>query len=114
MDDHFPDATKKVDFISRQVAVQCASDVAADFLNDCLYSAFWGAQTVGEWMKDIPAADVVPAEQYKRLLSAARRMHTWIFLNSYDEQEAYDACGLTDEDNILLGYGGRFILERQQ
>ena len=53
-------------------------------------------------------SNVVSAKEYNRLLSAARKMHTWIFLNSADEQEAYDQCGLTDEENALLGYGGRF------
>ena len=46
--------------------------------------------------------------QYKELLHAAKKMHTWIFLHSYDEQEAYNECGLSDEMNAALGYGGQF------
>lgn len=46
--------------------------------------------------------------QYEELLRAAKKMHTWIFLNTGDEQKAYDECGLTDEMNAALGYGGRF------
>jgi hypothetical protein len=46
---------------------------------------------------------------YDELLKAAKAMHTWIFLNSGDEQEAYDECGLTNEMSIALGYGGQFI-----
>lgn len=55
-----------------------------------------------------PTADVVEKEQYDYLLKLARKMHTWIFLHTGDEQAAYDEMGLTDEDNALLGYGGRF------
>lgn len=54
-----------------------------------------------------PAADVVEKERYDHVLELARKMHTWIFSNTYDEQAAYDEMGLTDEDNALLGYGGR-------
>lgn len=48
---------------------------------------------------------------YKRLLQIARKMHTYIFLNSGDEQEVYDELGLTDEENAILGYGGQFTVE---
>ena len=44
------------------------------------------------------------------LLNAAKAMHTWIFLNTADEEEAYAECGLTDEMNALLGYGGSVTL----
>lgn len=60
---------------------------------------------------ELPTADVVSKEQYDHLLRAARRMHEWIFLNSCDELEAYRECGLTDEDNALLGYIGQMQLE---
>ena len=53
------------------------------------------------------AADVVEKEKYDRLLKAAKKMHTWIFLHTAYEQAAYDECGLTDEENALLGYGGK-------
>ena len=49
--------------------------------------------------------------KYKELLKAAHSMHKWIFLNSFDEQKAYDECGLTPEMNALLGYGGQFIVQ---
>lgn len=52
---------------------------------------------------------LVPVPSYEELLKAAKAMHTWIFLNSYDEQEAYDECGLSDEMNAVLGYAGSFI-----
>ena len=49
-------------------------------------------------------------EEYEHLLKIARKMHTWIFLNTGDEQAVYDEIGLSDEDNILLGYGGQIEL----
>lgn len=51
------------------------------------------------------------ADAIEELLKAAKAMHTWIFLNSLDEQAAYDECGLTDEMNAALGYGGQFVAE---
>ena len=49
-------------------------------------------------------------EEYEHLLKIARKMHTWIFLNTGDEQAVYDEIGLSDEDNMLLGYGGKIEL----
>lgn len=51
------------------------------------------------------------ADAIEALLKAARAMHLWIFKNSVDEQEAYDECGLSDEMNVELGYGGKLIIE---
>lgn len=51
------------------------------------------------------------ADAIEELLKAAKAMHTWIFLNTGDEQAAYDECGLTDEMNAMLGYGGQFVVE---
>ena len=51
------------------------------------------------------------AAAIQELLKAAKAMHTWIFLNTVDEQTAYEECGLTDEMNAALGYGGRYIVE---
>lgn len=52
-----------------------------------------------------------PKLTYKELLHAAKKMHTWIFLNTGDEQKAYDECGLSDEMNAALGYGGQFEIK---
>lgn len=46
-------------------------------------------------------------EENARLLHIARKMHTWIFLNSGDEQKVYDEIGLTEKENIMLGYSGQ-------
>ena len=43
-----------------------------------------------------------------RLKQIVKKMHTWIFLNSGDEQKVYDELGLTDEENAMLGYSGQF------
>lgn len=51
------------------------------------------------------------ANAIEELIKAASAMHTWIFLHSGDEQAAYDECGLSDEMNVALGYGGQFIME---
>ena len=47
------------------------------------------------------------ADAMEQLLKVAKKMHLWIFLHSGDEQEAYDWCGLSDEMNTALGYGGQ-------
>ncbi len=51
------------------------------------------------------------ADAIEELLKAASAMHTWIFLNTGDEQAAYDECGLSDKMNAALGYGGQFVAE---
>ena len=48
---------------------------------------------------------------YERLHQIASKMHLWIFLHSRNEQEVYDLLGLTDDENMELGYGGRFVVE---
>ena len=45
--------------------------------------------------------------EYERLLEIAKKMHTWIFCNTGDEQAVYDKLGLTEEENCILGYGGK-------
>ena len=50
-------------------------------------------------------------KQIEELLKVASAMHTWIFLNTGDEQKAYDECGLSDEMNAALGYSGQFVAE---
>lgn len=62
---------------------------------------------------DFAAAVVEAKTVIDELLKAGKKMHTWIFLNSFDEQEAYDECGLTDEQNAMFGYGGQYILSSQ-
>ena len=61
--------------------------------------------------KECATINIAAADAIEELLKAAKSMHTWIFLNSGDEQNAYDECGLTDEMNVALGYGGQIIVE---
>lgn len=75
------------------------SQVRADMIAHCI-----------KLICELPAADVVSAEDYNHLLKIANKMHLWIFMNTGDEQAAYDECGLTDEDNAMLGYGGSWEL----
>lgn len=89
------------EYIEREAAIRALQPTHAPAINEVLASV----------IRRIPAADVVSKEQYDHLLRAARRMHEWIFLNSCDELEAYRECGLTDEDNALLGYIGQIQLE---
>ena len=63
------------------------------------------------WVDEAGNKYIQKLEQEKdRLLNIARKMHTWIFLHTGNEKEVYDELGLTDEENVLLGYHGQFIL----
>lgn len=74
------------DYISREDAVQCAVDIAADFFNDGSYSASGGANTVGVWLKDLPAADVRPVVLGK-----------WIKLDMHRSMEQYKCSACRSE-----------------
>jgi hypothetical protein len=52
--------------------------------------------------------------EYDRLLQIARKMHLYIFLNTGDEQKVYDELGITDEENIILGYSGQFKIKEKK
>lgn len=51
------------------------------------------------------------ADAITELLRAASAMHTWIFLNTEDEEAAYADCGLSPEMNATLGSMGGFEME---
>jgi len=46
-----------------------------------------------------------------RLLEIARKMHCWIFLHTYDEDEVYKELGLTPEENAILGSSGKIEIQ---
>lgn len=71
----------------------------------CIHCPYW--EGCGGSKEDLAQA----ADAIEELLKAAKAMHTWIFLNSVDEQTAYDECGLTEQMNAVLGYGGQFVAE---
>jgi len=81
---------------------------------ELLYDADAITMRGAKLLNQFPAADVVPREQYTKLLKAAFAMHEWIFLNTADEEEAYAECGLTEEMNALLGYGGSVKITTQE
>ena len=98
------------EYIEREAAVKAAQDGADEWdggynRNRDIY--------VEAAIDKVPAADVVSKSEYDKLLAAAKAMHTWIFLNTVDEFEVYDECGLTDEMNALLGSMGRFELKQE-
>lgn len=74
-------------------------------------------EKINELYNKLDAQDEIieqQAQKYSRLLKISRSMHTWIFLHSDNEQEVYDELGLTDEENILLGYSGQMILKGEE
>lgn len=71
-----------------------------------IISAIQNAPTV-----ELSEAMVALKNDRDHLLRIAGNMHEWIFRNSYDEAEAYKECGLSDEDNARLGYGGSVLVE---
>ena len=73
--------------------------------------AEWADENIYEVPIMLPDTLKIAADAIEELLKAAKAMHTWIFLNTGDEQAAYDECGLTDEMNAALGYGGQFVAE---
>lgn len=79
-------------------AEQCDSDVMVDALNLL--------EKLDIEPEELEQA-LAKAKEYDHLLHLAKAMHTWIFLNTFDEQAVYDKLGFTDEDNALLGSIGR-------
>jgi len=79
-------------------AEQCDSDVMVDALNLL--------EKLDVEPEELEQA-LAKAKAYDHLLHLAKAMHTWIFLNTFDEQAVYDELGFTDEDNALLGSIGR-------
>lgn len=56
----------------------------------------------------LPTIEAYTGAEYMHLLKLAKKMHTWIFLHTLNEDETYKELGLTDEDNALLGSFGKF------
>lgn len=59
-----------------------------------------------EWRKE-EAEKNLDGELFRRVLDAAKKMHTWIFLNVPDEEQVYAECGISQDINALLGSLGR-------
>lgn len=94
------------EYIERGVLIKDLTN-NADYKAECGHERTVDLDGLIKYAKSLPAAEVVAKEQYDHVLNLAKKMHTWIFLHTGDEQAAYDEVGLTDEDNVLLGYGGK-------
>lgn len=71
-------------YISLDDAVQCAEDVAVDFENDDFTEMSMGAHTVGVWLKDIPAADVVPAPRWISVTERLPELYQNVLVHYYN------------------------------
>lgn len=60
------------------------------------------------FLNGAPTIEAYTGAEYMHLLKLAKKMHTWIFLHTFNEDETYKELGLTDEDNALLGSFGKF------
>ena len=90
----------------------CASDdPLCERDNECPYYDHKEETTYWYYCSERMMIDA--ANAIEELYKAAQSMHTWIFLNSADEQEAFDECKLTDEMNAILGYTGKFVLKKE-
>lgn len=94
----YTELVKSLRICASEPSCEGCKNHVADEQYELFNSCTSGAETL---MKE--AADAI-----EELLKAAKKMHTWIFLNTVDEQKAYDECGLSDEMNATLGYGGSF------
>lgn len=65
-------------------------------------------------IKQLTKGNLQLQAEIERLTTIAKKMHSWIFTNSYDEEKAYAECGLTDEENTLLGYCGKIVFESKE
>lgn len=90
-------------------------DILNDRENRHHYLEYWREQN-GESDLTYPDGDQIYKDFFAmkadrdHLLKIAKKMHLWIFHNTCDEYAAYKECGLTDEDDARLGYGGQFVL----
>lgn len=49
--------------------------------------------------------------EYERLLEIARKIHCWIFLHTFDEDEVYEELGLIPDGSAILGSVGKIEIE---
>lgn len=90
-------------------------DILNDRENRHHYLEYWREQN-GENDLTYPDGDQIYKDFFAmkddrdHLLKIAKKMHLWIFKHTMDEYEVYKECGLTDEDDARLGYGGQYTL----
>ena len=97
----------------RQHHCDAKEDDTQEVCEECAYDVIIADESVPSGIASVCVCGLMhrAADAIEDLLKAAKAMHTWIFLNSVDEQAAYDECGLSDEMNVALGYGGQFVAE---
>ena len=120
------DETKDINFeyiktqlrsVEKQFDYVNTVDIILDYINNLQYQLYQASLDIQELTeRDIECPSWCDKltnlqEENERLLKIARKMHTWIFLNTGNEQKIYDEIGLTDKENAMLGYGGQFILK---
>lgn len=88
-------------------------DDTQEVCEECAYDVIIADESVPSGIASVCVCGLMnrAADAIEELMKAAKAMHTWIFLNSGDEQAAYDECGLSDEMNAALGYCGQFVAE---
>ena len=97
----------------RQHRCPASEEDTQDFCETCSYDVIVEDSTAQHGIRDVCVCGTMAraADAIAELLRAASAMHTWIFLNTADEQVAYDECGLSPEMNAALGSMGGFEME---
>lgn len=88
-------------------------DDTQEICEECAYDVIIADKSVPSGIASVCVCGLMnrAADAIEELLKAAKAMHTWAFLNSWNTQAAYDECWLTDKINVALGYGGQFVVE---
>ena len=97
----------------RQHHCDAREDDTQEVCEECAYDVIIADKSVPSGIASVCVCGLMhrAADAIEELLKVASAMHTWIFLNTGDEQKAYDECGLSDEMNAALGYIGQFVAE---
>lgn len=97
----------------RQHKCPASEEDTQDVCETCSYDVIVEDSTARHGIRDVCVCGTMEraADAITELLKAASAMHTWIFLNTADEQAAYDECGLSPEMNAALGSVGRVEVE---
>lgn len=102
-DEYIAKLEKDISFLEEEIAeYKRIFDMLNDRENRHKYLDWW-RKRYSESDLAYPDGDQI-YKDFWHLMDISRKMHLWIFRHVFDEQEAYDECGLTDEDNAMLGY----------
>lgn len=100
----------------RQHRCPASEEDTQDFCETCSYDVILQDSTSRHGIRDVCVCGTMAraADAIAELLRAASAMHTWIFLNTEDEEAAYADCGLSPELNAALGSMGRYEIEAKK